>query len=308
MQHMNAQKTIKVGYDSQTNLYTLKNDLGSSLEINGKSVVDPLRGFRHGELIVTSEKPESVTYKVSGRMLVGYKNSETGDTVSVEDYKLTLAAIDATRQWDDDSEEYTYDSLEAEVFALRVARTHTAVYENVDETHTVELEFIEYPVSAYSNITPLYSIDANSVFETKCKFTPNNSELFFDVCAAYGIDKSRIEIPTHSGLRYAKIDDKFVVGMEDFEKTSSGSIIGSYEECVARMNSNRKKLEDLVSMYIAKRSQKVLDKTTVGSLLIELSTIQNRVRNLDVKQKDYSSQRSLANQINELINTYKELA
>lgn len=308
MQYMNAQKTIKVGYDSQTNLYTLKNDLGASLEINGKSVVDPLRGFRHGELIVTSEKPESVTYKVSGRKLIGYKNSETGDTVSVEDYKITMAAIDATREWDEDSEEYTYDSLEAEVFALRVARTYAAIYENVDETHTVELEFIEYPVSAYRNITPLYSIDANSVFETKCKFVPNNSELFFEVCASFGIDKSRIDIPTHSGLRYVKIDDKFVTGMEDFEKTSSGSIIGTYEECVARMNANRKKLEDAISFQLAKQSQKVLDKTTVGSLLVELSTIQNRVRNLDVKQKDYNSQRGLANQINELIKAYQELA
>ena len=308
MQQMNAQKTIKVGYDSQTNLYTLKNDLGASLEINGKSVVDPLRGFRHGELIVTSEKPESVTYKVSGRKLVGYKNSETGLTINTAEYAAIMSDVESTREWDDDSEEYTYDSLEAEVFALRVARTYAAVYEHVDETHSVELEFIEYPVSAYSNITPLYSIDANSVFETKCKFVPNNSELFFEVCASFGIDKSRIEIPTHSGLRYTKIDDKYVTGMEDFEKTASASIIGTYGECVARMNSNRKKLEDLVTMYIAKQSQKVLDKTTIGSLLIELSTIQNRVRNLDVKQKDYSSQRSLANQINELINTYKELA
>ena len=307
MQHMNAQKTIKVGYDSKTNLYTLKNDLGASLEINGKSAIDQLRGYRYSDLIITSEKPELVTYKVSGRKLIGYKNSETGLTINPVEYAAIMSEVESVREWDEDSEEYTYDNLEAEVFALRVARTYTAVYENVDETHVVEIEMIEYPVSAYSNIIPLYSMDATSVFETKCKFVPNNSELFFEVCAAYGIDKSRIEIPTHSGLRYVKIDDKYVVG-EDFEKTSSGSMIGTYEECVARMNSNRKKLEDLVSMYIAKRSQKVLDKTTVGSLLIELTTIQNRVRNLDVKQKDYSSQRSLANQINELINTYKELA
>lgn len=301
-------KTIKVGYDSQTKLYTLINNLGATLEINGKSAVDQLRGFRHGELIVTSEKPEQVTYKISGRTLTGYKNTETGNIVSVEDYREINNKIELTRDFDEDSEEYIYKNLEDEVFALRFYRTHTAIYENVEEIHNVELEFIEYPVSAYSNIIPLHSMDAKNVFETKCKFLPNNAELFFEVCASYGIDKSRIEIPSHSGLRYAKIDDKYVGGMEEFEKTSSVSIIGTYEECVARLNSNRKKLEDAISFQLAKQSQKVLDKTTVGNLLIELSTLQNRVRNLDVKQKDYSSQRSLLNQINELINAYKELA
>lgn len=305
---MNTQRTIKVGYDSQTKLYTLKNDLGASLEINGKLAVDPLRGFRHGELIVTSEKPELVTYKVTGRKLIGHRNSESGVLISTKEFADIMFDVESTREWDEDSEEYIYDNLEAEVFALRIARTYSAVYDNIDETHTVDLEFIEYPVSAYSNITPLYSIDANSVFETKCKFTPNNSELFFEVCAQYGIDKSRIEIPTHSGLRFAKIDDKYITGIEDFEKTSNQSIIGTYEECVARLTNNRKKLNDIISFQLAKQSQKVLDKTTVGNLLTELSTIQNRVQNLDVKQKDYSSHRNTVNQISELINTYKELA
>lgn len=305
---MKNQKTIKVGYDSQTKLYTLKNDLGVSLEINGKLAVDPLRGFRHGELIVTSEKPELVTYKVSGRKLIGHKNSESGVLISTKEFADIMYDVESTREWDDDSEEYIYDNLEAEVFALRIARTYSAVYDNIDETHTVDLEFIEYPVSAYSNIIPLYSIDANSVFETKCKFTPNNSELFFELCAQYGIDKSRIEIPTHSGLRFAKIDDKYITGIEDFEKTSNQSIIGTYEECVARLTNNRKKLDDIISFQLAKQSQKVLDKTTVGNLLTELSTILNRVRNLDVKQKDYSFQRNTVNQISELIDTYKELA
>lgn len=299
---------IKVGYDSQTGFYTFKAGFNASMEVNGKSIADPLRGFRSGELIVIAEKPESITYKTSQRTLIGYRNGETGETISVEDYKAIDAKIASIREWDEDSEEYTYKNLEDEVFALRFYRTHTGIYENDEAFVNMEIEFIEYPVSAYKCIIPLYSLDANNVFETKCKFVPNNTELFFEVCAQYGIDKSRIDIPTHSGLRYAKIDDKYVTGMEDFEKTASASIIGTYDECVARMNSNRKKLEDTISFQLAKQSQKVLDKATVGNLLIELSTLQNRVRNLDVKQKDYSSQRSLGNQINELIKVYKELA
>lgn len=302
------EKTIKVGYDSQTGFYTFKNMFNTTMEVNGKSVSDPLRGFRSGELTVISEKPETITYKTSGRKLIGYDNTEDMTTISLEKYKEIEAAISKTREYDEDSEEFTYANLEDEVFALRFYRTHKAIYENVDEVHNLEIEFIEYPVSAFKSIIPLYSIDAANIFETKCKFVPNNTELFFDVCASYGIDKSRIDIPTHSGLRYVKIDDKYVTGMEDFEKSASQSIIGTYEECIARMNSNRKKLEDAIGFQIAKQSQKVLDKATVGHLLTELKILQNSVYGLDVKQKEATSQRSISNRINELINVYKELA
>lgn len=302
------ENSIKVGYDSQTGFYTFKTGFNASMEVNGKSVADPLRGFRSGELIVIAEKPESITYKTSQRTLIGYRNSETGKTVSVEDYKAIDAKIALTREYDEDSEEFTYADINDEVFAIRFYRTHTAIYKSVEEVVNMEIEFIEYPVSAYNCIIPLYSLDANNVFETKCKFVPNNTELFFEVCASYGIDKSRIDIPSHSSLRYVKIDDKFVTGMEDFEKTANITIIGAYDECVARMNSNRKKLEDVISFHIAKQSQKVLDKTTVGHLLTQLKILQNSVYGLDVKQKEYSSQKKISNQINELIEVYKELA
>jgi len=137
---------------------------------------------------------------------------------------------------------------------------------------------------------------------------PNNMALFYEVCEKYGIDKSRIEMPSHSGLRFAKIDDTYLTGAEDFEKSMANQIIGTYEECIARMESARKRLDDIVSMHMAKRSQKVLDKNTVGELLKELIIVKNRISGLDVKQKDYSSQRSLNVKMNELIETYKQLA
>jgi hypothetical protein len=302
------EKTIKVGYDSQTGFYTFKTGFSGSMEVNGKSIIDPLRGFRSGELIVIAEKPETITYRTSNRKVSEYRNSETGINISVEEYKAIDAKIALTREYDEDSEEFIYANLEDEVFALRFYRNHTAIYENIEEIVSLEIEMIEYPVSAHKCIIPLYSLDANNVFETKCKFVPNNTELFFEVCESYGIDKSRIDIPTHSGLRYVKIDDKFVTGMEDFEKTASQSIIGTYDECVARMNSNRKKLEDAISFQLAKQSQKKMDKATVGHLLTELKILQTSVYGLDVKQKDYSSQRAVQTRINELINVYKELA
>ena len=302
------ENSIKVGYDSQTGFYTFKNGFNASMEVNGKSTSDPLRGFRSGELVVTSEKPESITYKTSGRKLIGYDNTEFGITISVEKFKEVQAVIDSTREYDDDTEDYIYNTLEDEVFAIRFARTHKPVYETSEEVHNLEIEFINYPVSAYKCIIPLHSINAENVFETKCKYVPSNIELFFTVCDAFGIDKSRIDVPTHSGLRFVKIDNKFVAGMEEFEKTANLIIIDTYEGCIARMDVNRKKLEDAVSFHLAKQSQKIVDTSTVGYLLTELKSLQNSISSLDVKQKEYNSQRAISNRIGGLINNYKEQA
>jgi hypothetical protein len=302
------ENSIKVGYDSQTGFYTFKNTYNATAEMNGKSLTDPLKGFRSGELVVTSEKPETITYKTSGRKLIGYDNIEDLTTISVEKYKELEAKIKLTREWDEDSEEFTYSNLEDEVFALRFARTYKPIYENVEEVHNLEIEFIEYPVSAYKCIIPLYSLDANNVFETKCKYVPNNIEMFFDICASFGIDKGRIDLPNHSGLRFVKIDDKFVAGMEDHERTFAPTIIDTYEGCITRMESTRKKLEDIVSFHVAKQSQKIVDTSTIGYLLTQLKSVQNSISSLEVKQKEYNSQRAILNRVGELINTYKEQA
>ena len=305
------ENSIKVGYDSRTNLYTFKTPGSYSAKnvcVNGQPITDPLRGQRVGELMTINEKPETITYETSERKLIGYDNIETNTTISVKDYNEQVMYISNTREYDDDSEEFTYNTLEDEVFATRFFRTHKAIYENINTVHNMDIEFISYPVSEYSNIVPLYSIDAKNVFETKCKYVPNNLDTFFEVCKEFGVTKDRIDVPTHSGLRYVKIDDKYISGMEAFEKTQNRTIIATYDECVVRMNETRSKLKELVSFHFAKQSQNVLDKATVGHLLSQLQTLQNSVYGLDVKVKAESAQRSVSNRIHELIKVYKELA
>ena len=306
------ENTIKVGYDSRTNLYTFKTPESYSAKnvcVNGNPITDPLRGQKVGELMTINERPFSITYETSERKLIGYDNIETITTISVKEYQEIKAQIESTTSdYDDDSEEFTYNTLEDEVFATRFFRTHKAIHENINYVSYMDIEFISYPVSEYSNIVPLYSIDAKNVFETKCKFTPTNTQTFKDICRARGIDDSRIDIPTHSGLRFVKIDDKFISGMEEFEKNSNREIIATYEECVVKMNSIKTNLTELINFHFAKQSQNVLDKATVGHLLSQLQILQNSVSGLDVKKKEYNSQRAINIRINELINVYKELA
>lgn len=303
--------SIKVGYDSKTKLYTFKTPgmyTAKNVCVNGKPITDPLRGQKVGELITINEKPETITYETSERKIISYDNTESNTTLSVKVYQKTIDSIDSTREYDSDSDEFRYDTLEDEVFAVRFYRTHKAIYENIETLHNIGIEFISYPVSEYSNIIPLYSIDAKNVFETKCKFTPNNLDTLKGIIKARGIDDSRIDIPTHSGLRYVKIDNKFISGMEAFERVSNREIIATYDECLNTMNSTKSKLTELINFHFAKQSQNVLDESTVGNLLTQLQNLQRSVNNLDVKVKDEFSQQSVSQRIGELIRVYKELA
>ena len=308
------ENSIKVGYDSKTNLYTFKSPsshLAKNLCVNGKPIADPLLGQKVGELMTINERPDTITYETSERKLAGYTNTEICLTISVDDYKKVIDTIDKTRKFDDDDDDddyYAYDSIEDEVFAIRFFRTHTALYQNIQSVHTMEIEFISYPVSEYSNIVPLYSIDAKNIFETNCKFTPNNTKLFYELCKRRGVDSTRITLPTHSGLRYVKIDNQYVSGLEDFQKTADREIIASYTECVNRMDLLRTNLSELISFHFAKHSQNTMDKTTIGALLTQLQILQNSVYGLEVKVKDVNLKRAIQNRINELINVYKELA
>ena len=307
------ENSIKVGYDSKTNLYTFKTPGGYTAKnvcVNGNPITDPLRGQKVGELMTMNEKPETITYETSQRKLIGYDCIETNTTVSVKSYLEMLALIENTREYNDsdDCDGYTYDSIEDEVVATRFFRNHKVIYENVGTVHNMDIEFINYPVSEYSNIVPLYSIDAKNVFETKCKYTPNNIDTFKEICKARGIDISRIDIPTHSGLRYATIDKKYMFGMEAFEKSLNREIIASYDDCITIMNSATIKLTELLNFHFAKQSQNVMDKSTVGHLMTQLQLLQNSVYGLDVKVKNESDQRAISTRINELLNVYKELA
>jgi hypothetical protein len=296
---------LVVGHDPKTGFYTFKTGYNNSMEINGKPVADPILGFKSGELIVTKEKPITATHKTSGRVTVGY-TKENGESVSVIDYNIELNKINQTRKWDEDSLCFEYNTIEDEVRAIIFAKSYSAVYETQETVHNLEIEFVTYPVSEYKCIIPMHAFSASDISETKCKLVTDKISLLYEVCNEFGIDKSRIDIPTHSGLTFVKIDDKYISGIESFEK-SNLSLIGTYEECIERMNTLKTRLTDIVSIHLAKQSQKVLDKETVGHLMQVLVGLESSISSLDVKKSDINSWRAIKKTVSSLIETYKKL-
>jgi hypothetical protein len=149
------ENSIKVGYDSITNLYTFKIFGGFSVKnvcVNGQPITDPLRGQKVGELITIKEQPEVITYETSERKLIGYDNIETITTISVKQYHEIVNQIAETRKYDEDSDEYTYETLEGEIFANRFFRNHKAIYQTIETVHNMNIEFISLKMYLRLNV------------------------------------------------------------------------------------------------------------------------------------------------------------
>lgn len=300
--------SIKVGYDYQTKMYAFKAPLYSvsNFSVNGKLVNDALLGYRSNGLVIINEKPEIITSDKNSKELTGYFNTENQESVTISDYNTienSIAKIE--KEYDNDNNLWIYKNIEDEIYVTRFFRNHKAIYENINSVHVYEIEIIEYPVSAFSEIIPLYAIDAKNVFETKCTYTPNILNVFNETVAKYGILHSEIEIPSHSGIKYAKIKGEYINGTE---KIGANPTIGTYAECMTRRLKSYEDMDFIISMHFAKRSKKVLDKCTVGGVIIELTEIVNSVYGLKVSSKDSKSQTALQIKINSLIETYKKLA
>jgi hypothetical protein len=296
--------TFKVAYDSKTSLYAFKTTYDSTLEINGKPVSDPLLGWKSGQVFVTKEKPEIATFKTYANKLSHYRNKDTEEVMFVDEYDAAIKKINMTRV--DDDGDWCYASIEDEVFAVRFMKTYAPVYEKEETVHRLEVEIINYPVSEYRNIVPLYSTSGDNIYETKCTYRPNNVDDFYSVCERYGIYRSRIDMPTHSGIRFAKIDDNYLTGAEDFERMYGGSYTESYENCVIRMNAGVDAIVAMVELYLAKSSRKMVAKETVGHLVSELVIIGHRLRDLNVKKSDESSLRQIQKKVSDLIAIHRK--
>jgi hypothetical protein len=73
------------------------------------------------------------------------------------------------------------------------------------------------------------------------------------------------------------------------------------------MNTLKNRLTDIVSTHLAKQSQKVLDKETVGHLMQVLVGLESSLSSLDVKKSDINSWRGIKKSVSSLIETYKKL-
>ena len=304
---MNTQdKTIKIGFDSKTEIYVIDpsaiTSVPSTIEVNGESIQDPIRKRVIGGLVTFKQKPETITYRSKNRVLTHFENI-SGDIHTVAEYEAEKSRLLANAEYNEDLDENVFPSIEEEVAYQVFSRSFKPVYEYQETLHNVDFEIIEYPVSEYSEIVPIYSLDAKHIFDTKCKVTIDERTLFNQVLREVDpLGNYQVTYPNHSGIRYAKLNGEFVGGTEEYQKRFSQTRILLYAECVSYLESATRELRNLITMHINKKSKLNTKQVLSGELLTELINLKSRFEGINPRAAEANTYHSLTTRLGKLIN------
>lgn len=195
---------IKVTHLTDKNIYHFVMPWGN-WRINGVELFDNM----------TSTPMTSTTLPVIEKII---KHNElthwmNGDVeVSIEDYNLAVEELRSRGTWDDDDYEYKFEDIDDEYAYKKFIRIHTAATKRVTTYEPEELNVVHAMIDTGSEyIVSLFSVDSNKA--DLVQFFKNKLEI--DTARKWADDNGvKLDIPTHSHIQFAKINDKYVFGNE----------------------------------------------------------------------------------------------
>jgi len=132
--------------------------------------------------------------------------------VSIEDYNSMADQLRSYGTWDDDDCEYKFEDIDDEYAYKKFIRVHTAATKLVTSYTPEELNVVHGMIDTGSEyIVPLFSVDSNKA--DLVQFFRNKLEI--DTARKWADDNGvKLDIPTHSHLQFAKINDKYIFSNE----------------------------------------------------------------------------------------------
>lgn len=256
--------------------------------------VDGIRAPKNREFVVKS--PESILQVQSHAGEIVYWKDDDGKTILPLDYNDKRAELLAGTS---DDGELTFPTLDAE-FAFRkfMERWKTPVRSEPTTTKTpVEFDVVEirtqsgdpdihsqWNAPTVTNDRKLYSLARDTVMLRTCR----------EQCGAADLP---LDIPSHSALRYAKIDGNYA--FDDSFTESKRPFVGTLEQCKAEKAKCIARVTDVVSVYAAKKRNVLLN--NAGQVLLELHSLKRNMLGVRAKQDSGGSLMSAHRQLDKLI-------
>ena len=216
-----------------------------------------------------------------------FENQSTGDVISIDDYTAVTTELLKYRE----DEDYWSD-LDKEFEYKKYTRDIKSVYQPIIENEDVKLS-VSGPYLLETNdpyITSDYFL--NDVSLPLCKLNTHQFyiDTFVTLVEAEGLTKSESSgrtyyLPTHSGLRFAKINGAYVFGTK-FETKVGAYFTGSLEQCVARKEIDKETIVQLVETHIRGLNNKL--NLTATEIIVRLDNLANLLDSIQVKQSSTS--------------------
>jgi hypothetical protein len=252
--------------------------------------------FKDAQDVVFQEPPEYSWKFTTNSRLHNYKRDD-GQLLSIESYKEKIGELTKDCAC---SGEPIFDSLEQEYEYKKFVQSCQPVYVEDITKEPVKLDFQEYGESRNKYIVSMRFVGqdiSNCLFQ----YIPNAVLMAQEVAREYGFeqiedntwnDKTKgfkFSIPTHSGIRYMKVNAQYVC--DDTFRLSSVSA-GTLSECEEAYKKDRAKLESLFS------KQKSLIETRdfdAQAFYADILTLEGKIRSIDYRRNAVMNYRGALN-------------
>lgn len=272
--------SIKLNASDTNFSYRIKFSTNGTFVINGENVIVS----EYGKTYTFSKLP-TIQYVRQNHKVIGYDTTEGFFTT--ERYNELVSSLKENYDsendvWLDIDDEYMYKKTMKELNPIIKIEDFE---ERIDVEIQVDNSFVLDTESKY--ITSDYFLGGNTPI---CYFDANlfAIDYFKQVCEENGLVSTKHDtdinncyyIPTHSGLRYAKINGKYMFGDEmNFQK---GGFRGTFEKCVSIQKDVEKTIKDKTLSYLRllsgdKNISNVELLSSLNSILISLKKVDSKV-------------------------------
>jgi hypothetical protein len=228
-------------------------------------------------------KVNSLSVLVQDVFLTGYKHKESGRIISIEEFEGKIAELLSKREYDEDNDSYTWFTIEDKYNYEK----YVSIYEEIKEKETrwqdFHLEYYGVSYSAHEEITPLWQIGA-PLDNPMCQYSPNPVKWFREIAGELGFEQMvgdvnypltkgfRYCLGRHSDLQFVTMNGIYLYGSNSNEWKFFG-VTDTYENCVARLNSDKKRIRDKIAQQKRVLEESNLNKNEREEVLKELQIV-----------------------------------
>jgi len=257
------------------------------LQISGHMVETP------GQFVVLNLDEVKVVIKPVPKV-IHYVNKNTGEKLSLDEYDVNLRTLESKSDEDgifsDIDEEYAYKKILQEWIPVNEEQPEY-IFE------PVEFEIIEVRKNSEdSDIVSLWNSE-NVIKNGKAYYSIKSlsvaKKFLTQLCSE---NKLQVEIPTHSGLTYAKINGDYVFD-KSYDYKDDG-YIGTLEECKQRKEDIYNRIKERVDFALLKKVKLL----SVGEVLLNLENILHILNGSVSKTNHQQARASLIGLINKVRN------
>lgn len=290
-------------------LFKLSSNFGEIIVNDDIKISHTTYGDKDFELAV---EPKKVVKSMTRSRIKYYENNEKKKLIPevYESKKLKLL-----EKCDVENGEQVFVNLDEEYAYKKFLREwNNPVYEYITDLIPINFNIANYIYSEYKQIKP-YATYGGELDDPSCICFLDPVSILKDICADLNIpviaDKQErpvgysyvMELPSHSGVRYAKLNTQYI--FSGYEKGSNYR--GSYSDCVSELKKYKQGIYDCVKAALKNETEKDLSKSERRELCSQLTSILTLLQSVESTKRTSSAYYKAKENINKTLKTLQGL-